>query len=395
MKLGVDIQFATTWRTGLFFQHLHLFRELRQRCWDITLFLDGWANRGSAGAQCAKRIQEDFMGLPVKRVKVPGRLRRLRMALSPLGWVDVFYHVLHGQFGPLPTAANAYLVSDLIPLVFDYPVPGYRSDAEAYYDAAMQHGDVVLVYSEHTKSEIVQRYGAEAGRIVVMPLAAGPEFRPATDRASINTYLRSIGVGDAPYVLSVGTLEERKNLAVLVRAFARLKRADPSLPHRLVLCGAKSFAYENLLQAAAQEQVAGDVLFLGYGQKLELLYGGASLFVFPSLYEGFGLPPLEAMACGTPVIASNATSIPEVAGDAAILVDPNDDATMAQAMARVLEDRSLHQSLAAAGLKRAAGYSWKTTADRFTTGLELARASRTISAPFSMRTDTMMEDAVV
>src|SRR5204862_7444540 len=124
-----------------------------------------------------------------------------------------------------------------------------------------------------------------------------------------------VGISDCQYILSVGTSEPRKNCATVIRAFGRLKRADRACRHKLVPSGATWTGLEILYQIAADEGVADEVVFLGYREHLELLYNGAAMFVFPSIYEGFGLPPLEAMACGTPVIASNVTSIPEVVGD--------------------------------------------------------------------------------
>ena len=137
---------------------------------------------------------------------------------------------------------------------------------------------------------------------------------------------------------------------------------------------------DSLVSLAAQEGVTDEVIFLGRREQLELLYNGASLFVFPSIYEGFGLPPLEAMACGVPVVASNLTSIPEVVGDAGMLVDPLDAHALCDAMCLVLEDQNLSERLRQAGLERAGQFSWKKTAELFLRGLDQAVESAAVQA---------------
>jgi glycosyltransferase involved in cell wall biosynthesis len=373
-QVGVDAQFAMgEIRAGLYVHHLHLFREVKRlTSYGITLFIDGWAYRGSKARDGIKHLGRAFDGLRVRSAVVPRRLRKLRMALSSLGQMDVFYHVFGGRFGSVPHAANVYLVPDIIPLMVDYPIAGFRQECEAFYAAAVRHGKIIFVYSEHTKKDVVEQLGVDPGRIVVTPLAAGSEFRPISNRAAIDEYLAQCGLRDHPYILSVGTIEPRKNFCTLIRAFAQLKRANRACRHRLVLAGATWTGGDLLRRVAAEEAVSDDVIFLGYGERLELLYNGAAMFVFPSTYEGFGLPPLEAMACGVPVIASNATSIPEVVGDAALLIDPRDARQICEAMRRVIEDEALVPLLKRKGIERAAQFSWTETARRFVAGIEKA-----------------------
>ena len=166
-----------------------------------------------------------------------------------------------------------------------------------------------------------------------------------------------------PYVLGVGNLQPRKNLLRLVEAFSRLKR-NTGLPHQLVLVGRAKWKESDLFDAIRKAGVESHVLFPGYlpDEDLVTLYAHADMFVYPSLYEGFGLPVLEAMACGVPVVTSNVTSIPEVAGDAAVLVDPLDVAALTGAIGRVLSDEALRRALREKGPRRAAHFSWKQTA---------------------------------
>jgi glycosyltransferase involved in cell wall biosynthesis len=165
-----------------------------------------------------------------------------------------------------------------------------------------------------------------------------------------------------PYILNVGTLEPRKNLEGLLRAFAKAKRKG--IPHTLVITGAGGWGESRLAQLPTELGIADSVLFTGFvtDEALPHLYANADFFVYPSLYEGFGLPVLEAMACGTPVIASNTSSIPEVAGDAGILVDPSSEGELVAAMMQLAGDGRLRDDLKKRGINRAASFSWERTA---------------------------------
>jgi glycosyltransferase involved in cell wall biosynthesis len=160
----------------------------------------------------------------------------------------------------------------------------------------------------------------------------------------------------------VGTLEPRKNVVRLVEAFAALKARG--LPHKLVLAGGKGWLYEPIFAAIERLGLRGDVILPGFvsRQELPLWYNGAALFAYPSLYEGFGLGPLEAMACGTPVVVSNRASLPEVVGDAGLQVDAEDANSLAEAMASALTSPSLAGELRERGQQRAAGFTWEQTA---------------------------------
>ncbi len=164
-------------------------------------------------------------------------------------------------------------------------------------------------------------------------------------------------------ILHVGTIEPRKNIARLIRAFAHAKRTA-RLPHKLVLVGARGWKYTEVDEAIEQPKIAHDVIFPGYVPQEELpsWYQAAELFVYPSIYEGFGLPPLDAMASGVPVITSNASSLPEVVGGAAIQVAPDDEQAIADAMMRALSDKPLREEMRARGIAQAKKFSWEHAA---------------------------------
>lgn len=199
---------------------------------------------------------------------------------------------------------------------------------------------------------------------VVIPEAPSPIFRPMAE-SEIEPILRRHGI-NFPYVLYVGSTEPRKNLVRLLDAFARLRLA--TCTWHLVIVGARDWTARRIVHAVERLQLRDAVHFTGLVQEDDLpgLYCGADLFVFPSLLEGFGLPVIEAMACGTPVVTSTSSSLPEVAGDAAVLVDPYDPAAIAHAMLRVLEDRALALELRARGMARARQFTWEQAARRIT-----------------------------
>ncbi len=205
----------------------------------------------------------------------------------------------------------------------------------------------VLVGSEWTKRDVVDRYRARAETVVVTPYGVDPLFRPDGPRSA-----------GPPYALFVGAIQPRKDPICAVEALARI---DPRI--RLVFAGPEKRGADEVKRAVARLGLARQVTFAGHVPKERLaeLYRGAACLVFPSRYEGFGLPVLEAMASGTPVVAARATAIPEVAGDAAILVEPGDPAALARGVEQALAGRS---RLAAAGLERAGLFSWTETARR-------------------------------
>ena len=224
----------------------------------------------------------------------------------------------------------------------------------------------LMADSEQTKRDIVEMYGVDPGRIRVVPLAADPGLAPVEDPAELARVRAAYGLGAGePYFLYVGGIDQRKDLPTLLKSLAALKQRG--LAHTLALAGRiEGDEQFPLLMARAEELGLGPaVRLLGYvpDSDLPALFAGAAAFVFPSLYEGFGLPPLEAMACGAPVVAVDASSVPEVVGSAGLLVAPGDAAGLAQAMEAVLTLPELAAKLRADGLERAAGFNWRRTAE--------------------------------
>jgi glycosyltransferase involved in cell wall biosynthesis len=222
----------------------------------------------------------------------------------------------------------------------------------------------VIAPSEFTRRDLLESYRLDPARVSVIPLAAAPHFRPVEDEEELERVRRVYGIG-GEYILAVGSIQPRKNLARLIRAYSGLRRerGRSNLP-KLVLVGKQAWLYGETLRVVEEEGVRDSVIFPGYVSDSDLpaLYTGALCFVYPSYFEGFGLPPLEAMSCGAPVLTGNLTSLPEVVGDAALTVDPFDCAALARALARLIDDDVLRAELRTRGLQRALTFDWRETA---------------------------------
>src|SRR5262249_42286431 len=219
--------------------------------------------------------------------------------------------------------------------------------------------------SDATRRDLLRYYRVAPQKVRAVPLGVEPAFRPVELEAARALAAERYGL-TSPFLLFVGTLEPRKNLRALLEAYRRLLSShtgEGDAP-TLAVAGARGWWYRDLYRLARELGLDGRVRFLGRVPDADLppLYSAAAAFVYPSLYEGFGLPPLEALACGTPVVCSDRSSLPEVVGDAGLLVDPTQPAALAGALARILDDPALRQELRGRGLERAARYTWARTA---------------------------------
>jgi glycosyltransferase involved in cell wall biosynthesis len=224
-----------------------------------------------------------------------------------------------------------------------------------------RRADAVITDSECSRRDLETFLGLDHQRISVVLAGIDGRFRPILDAAQRQAVTARYGIS-VPYLLYVGGLNARKNVPRLLEAFARTQQSQKGI--QLVLGGKRQWGASEIDETIQRLGLGNAVHFTGYVEDTDLstLYSAAEAFVFPSLYEGFGLPPLEAMACGTPVITSNVSSLPEVVGDAAMLIEPHDVCNLAQAMHRILTDNQLRQTMKSRGLDRASKFSWAQSA---------------------------------
>ncbi len=246
----------------------------------------------------------------------------------------------------------------------------------------------ILTVSEFSRSSILRAYGGiDEGKVVVVPNAAAPEFRPIS-RDAAGAAVRQRFAVNGPFLLSVGDLLPRKNQIGLIRAFSRLLRAYPQFAHSLVFAGKETWFAHHVREAARASGLADRIQFLGFVSDSELLhlYNACDVFVFPSYYEGFGMPALEAMACGRAVVCSSTSALPEVVDGAALLFDPYSVDEMVRALADLLLDAELRARMERLGLQRAAHFSWQNAAQKtlevYHSVAEMSReAGRTSESP--------------
>jgi len=279
-----------------------------------------------------------------------------------LGGVDVF-HATNYFVPPMRRARTVVTVHDLAILVHpEWCSPKIRRFFPGQIARCIREADAVIACSESTKSDAVRLLGVDPQRVTVAYEGIDESLAPVP-RAEAARHVQSRYGVSLPYALFVGTIEPRKNITGLLRAFSKIASG---VPHNLVLVGGKGWYREDIERVARELGIGERVSFVGYvssHRELAAFYSAADLFVFPSLYEGFGLPILEAMSCGCPVVTADSSSMPEIAADAALCVDANSDAAIAEAIQRVLGDPALKESLVARGLERARQFSWRKCAE--------------------------------
>ena len=293
--------------------------------------------------------------------------RPLRLTLPHMPTtVDIF----HSPFLPIPPEVKLskkvkkfLTIYDLIPLLhpefFEFREDHFLTKVVKSIDGKTR----ILTISHSTKNDLCAYIpGLDPDHVTVTHLAASSLFYPVYNQVARSHVLEKYSIPPKPYVLSLSTLEPRKNIDHTIRCFFRLVQEEKIADLNLVLVGSKGWNYDKIFAELARYDFAKEqVIVTGYvsDEDLSALYSGALAFVYPSLYEGFGLPPLEAMKCGVPVITSNTSSLPEVVGDAGILVDPRDADALCAAMLSLYKDSGRREMLARRSLKRASEFSWK------------------------------------
>lgn len=276
--------------------------------------------------------------------------------------------ILHltGFAGPLLTgkARKITTVHDLIGMIYPANLaPISRFYWQCWLPACVKNSRIIIAVSEHTKRDIIKLLKVPQDRIRVTYEAANESFHYIPERQDLRQALKKYGI-NTRYILNVGTVEPRKNIVTLIKVFAAYLNRANEREMSLVIVGKKGWSYNECMITAERLSIQKHIIFCDYVDMADLpiLYNLAEVFIYPSLYEGFGLPVLEAMRCGTPVICSNTSSLPEIASDSAMLVDPLNDLDILNAIDNVLSDNSLKKSLSDKALKRSEQFSWKRTA---------------------------------
>lgn len=240
--------------------------------------------------------------------------------------------------------------------------PRLRAYLNQVVPRSVARADLILADSEATRQDLIELYKTPPHRVRVLYSGVDMRFHPVDDEEKLHAVREHYGLGDRPFILSVGTVQPRKNYGRLVESLAALNNPDLLL----VIAGGKGWLDDPLYRQIEALKVQDRVRFLGFvpDEDLPALYSAARAFAFPSLYEGFGLPVLEAMACGTPVVTSEISSLPEVAGDAALLVDPYDLDALIDALHKMLDDESLRSTLIDKGFSQARSFSWDRAASQ-------------------------------
>jgi glycosyltransferase involved in cell wall biosynthesis len=275
--------------------------------------------------------------------------------------------VLHVQFTAPPLAPCPVVVS-IHDLSFEHLPQTFkrrsRMQLRLTVRRSARNAAQIIALSQHARTDLINTYQVRPELVSVIPLAAPAAFAPVRDDNELQRVRQTYGI-ERDYILSVGSIQPRKNLRRLIQAYSLLRRerTGGKLP-KLVLVGKNAWLYDETLRSLKDSDVAESIVLTGYVPESDLpaLYSGALCFIYPSYFEGFGLPPLEAMKCGAPVIVGNKTSLPEVVGDAALMIDPFDVNDMAAAIKRVTTDSDLRADLRAKGLERAKQFDWKETA---------------------------------
>jgi glycosyltransferase involved in cell wall biosynthesis len=366
MRIGVDVSSVTAARSGVGNYAYSLVKHLGKldAANEYVLFCNSFSNQ-----EKCQLLNFNRTNVRVINPRIPNDL------LKPLWWylrfppidlligrVDLFHST--GEMPPPCWKSRCIdTIHDVTPLRFpEFHTAQNLLASQRKYARAAKKADLVLTNSENSRQDIIKYLGIAPERVRAIYLGVEPEFQPIREKTRIEPVLQKYGI-KGPYILFVGNLEPRKNLIRLIEAYDWLRRTH-SVSHKLVLCGGKGWLYEDIFQRARRSPFSEDIVFTGYAPagELPVLMSAADVFVYVSLYEGFGLPVLEAMACATPVIASNVSSLPEVVADAGLLVDPQDAPGLSEKMYEVLTEDGLRTQLIRKGMERARLFSWERCA---------------------------------
>lgn len=357
MKIAIDIREATKEKAGKGYYTAHLVNEL--------LKID---NKNTYILYSDQEIEsfKDFSNARVKIIDKKGLWWHFKVLWDAYKQhVDIFFaptsFIIPAIHNPKKIKV-LMTIHDLVAFLF----PEKHNRKAVFIERlclkhALKKVAKVVAVSENTKKDVEKMFNIDKDLVSVIPLSASDVFQPLP-KEDLDLFKTENRITDK-FILGVGTLEPRKNFETLVKAFAKISRE--LLNYKLLIVGKKGWYFDTIFETVRSEHVIEKVEFLGYIPERDLvkLYNLASVFVYPSLYEGFGIPPLDAMQSGCPVITSNVASLPEVVGDAAIMVDPNKISELAEAIKKVITNEELRKEMIHKGKLRVKKFSWKTNAE--------------------------------
>ncbi|HRW08467.1 MAG TPA: glycosyltransferase family 1 protein [Caldilineaceae bacterium] len=357
MRIGIDARLSYHQPAGISRYTLHLLRAIAELNKDDEFVVFQHRKQPESLIQ-QSNFQRSTLYAPVHR--------SLEQFMLPLELVRYGLDLIHSTdfipplYSPLPSVITVH------DLAFLHWPNFLTKDSAAYYgqiDRAVRRARHIIVPSESTKQDLIGILGTPNNKVSTIYEAPNPNFQPLPLEETRQAITKRFGIPDS-YVFFISTIEPRKNVDGLLKAFRHLLDHYSVADTGLVLAGSRGWLYEETMELVRKLNLEEKTFFLGRvsDEELHSLYVGARCHVHPAHYEGFGLPPLEAMACGTPTIVSNVSSLPEVVSDAALLVNPNDTEEIAVAMHRLLTDQDLHKELRDKGLKRAGCFSWELAA---------------------------------
>ncbi|MFH1846633.1 MAG: glycosyltransferase family 1 protein [Candidatus Omnitrophota bacterium] len=366
MRIGINARYLQNTRTGIARYVYSLLANLKKVdagneyvlfLGGSRLVLDDIESLGFLNDVSKMPTTNQILKIVWQHFYVPKRIKDLA--------IDVFHEptFIAPYFKRCPTVVTIH------DLAYKFLPDCYTLRNRLYLDLLMKKSintsDKVIVISENTKKDVLLNFDIKEQKVEVLPLSVDESFYPIADRKEeqLASVKSKYGITQ-DFILTVSLISPRKNLVNLIRAFAKLKKMKASL-HQLVIVGKKGWLFKKIFEEVVACGYEKDIIFCDFVSHEDLvkLYNAAEVFVYPSLYEGFGLPLLEAMACDCPVVASNISSIPEVCADAAILFDPHNFVEIANAIGQVLTESSLKKSLIEKGRIRAAFFSWRKTAE--------------------------------
>lgn len=371
MRIGIDIRFlARGTRSGVEEYTIHLISHLVRLAPDIRFkfFYNAFRKeRLDFPWTKGKNVEVKEFSFPNRMLDIATGNISLPKIDRLLGGCDVF---LSPHFFIAPVSRTCKKIVVFHDLSFEY-YPEFFSLSKRYWHRSMNprktacEADVIIAVSESTKADLINVYGIDGKKIQMVYPGVSEAFRPITEETGLNRVKEKYVLPDE-FILYFGTIEPRKNIIGIIKAFELLKNIKTK-EHRnikLVIAGSRGWLYKNILREARKSSHRDDIVFTGFIEEEDksYLYNLAKIFVYPSFFEGFGFPPLEAMACGVPAVVSHVTSLPEVVEDAAIMINPSIYGEITDAIEMLLGDRELYNEFSKRGIEQAKKFSWERSA---------------------------------